>query len=140
MAEDGWAGRTLVGGAGEGAVLILDEPLSFWGGLDQERGRIIDVHHPQRGETVSGRVLAMWTGRGSSSSSSVLAEAIRAGVGPAAILLLEPDPIVALGAIVARELYGIGVPVVVVEPTVFERLRAGRRIQVIATASGATLR
>ena len=62
---------------------------------------------------MTGRVLVMPSGRGSSSSSSVLAEAIRAGTGPVAIVLAEPDPIVALGAIVARELYGVAVPVVV---------------------------
>ena len=55
----------------------------------------------------------MPSGRGSSSSSSVLAEAIRAGTAPAAIVLGEADPILALGAIVARELYGTTIPVVV---------------------------
>ena len=105
--------RTLVPGEAAGEVLALDEPLSFWGGVDPASGEIIDVHHPQRGANVRGTVLVMPGGRGSSSSSSVLAEAIRAGNGPAAIVLLEPDPIVALGAIVARELYGVVVPVVV---------------------------
>jgi hypothetical protein len=103
---------TLVPGRGRGVVLVLDEPLSFWGGIDPATGDVIDVHHPQLGENVAGKVLVMPGGRGSSSSSSVLAEAIRAGTGPAAIVLLEPDPIVALGAIVARELYGASVPVV----------------------------
>jgi predicted aconitase with swiveling domain len=102
-----------VAGEATGDVLVLDEPLSFWGGIDPASGEIIDVHHPQRGANVAGRVLVMPGGRGSSSSSSVLAEAIRAGTAPAAIVLLEPDPIVALGAIVARELYGATIPVVV---------------------------
>jgi len=105
--------RTLVAGTAEGEALMLDEPLSFWGGVDPATGVIIDVHHPQRGANVAGRVLLMPSGRGSSSSSSVLAEAIRAGTAPAAVILLEPDPIVALGAIVARELYGAVVPVLV---------------------------
>lgn len=92
-------------------MLILTEPLSFWGGVDEKTGIIIDVHHPQRGACVTGKVLVMPSGRGSSSSSSVLAELIRAGVGPAKIILHEPDPIIALGALVAEELYGITVPV-----------------------------
>ncbi|HET7236680.1 MAG TPA: DUF126 domain-containing protein [Actinomycetota bacterium] len=112
------AARTLVAGEATGDVLVLDEPLSFWGGIDPGSGEIIDVHHPQRGANVAGRVLVMPGGRGSSSSSSVFAEAIRAGTAPAAIVLLEPDPIVALGAIVARELYGTQVPVVVAEAEV----------------------
>ena len=106
--------RTLVPGKGRGEVLVLDQPLSFWGGVDPATGEVIDVRHPQRGTNVAGRVLVMASGRGSSSSSSVLAEAVRAGTAPAAIVLAEPDPILALGAIVARELYGRVVPVVVV--------------------------
>jgi len=44
----------------------------------------------------------------------VLAEAIRNGTGPAAIVMCERDLIVGLGCIVASELYGLDVPVVVV--------------------------
>jgi uncharacterized protein len=131
--------RTLVPGRAEGLVLVLEEPLSFWGGLDPATGRITDVHHPQIGELVTGRVLVMPSGRGSSSSSSVLAESIRAGTGPTAIVLHEPDPIVALGAIVARELYGTEVPVIVVESDVFDGMTTGRHISVDAGQAGATV-
>ena len=65
------------------------------------------------GATVTGRVLVMPSGRGSSSSSTVLAEAIRLGTGPAAVVLREPDGILALGSIAARHLYGVAVPVVI---------------------------
>ena len=108
-------GRTLVPGEARGPALVLTEPLSFWGGLDPATGAIVDVRHPQRGAVVTGTVLVMPGGRGSSSSSSVLAEAIRAGTAPAAIVLAEPDPIIALGALVARELYGASIPIVVLE-------------------------
>jgi len=94
-------------------TLVLSEPLSFWGGLDPVTGKIIDVHHPQRGAVVSGKVLRMPHGRGSSSSPSVLAEALRLGTGPSAILLAEPDPMVWLGAYVAELLYGVKCPVIV---------------------------
>jgi predicted aconitase with swiveling domain len=97
-------------------ALVLEEPLSLWGGMDPATGRIIDVHHPQRGANVSGRVLVMPAGRGSSSSASVLAEAVRAGTAPAAILLGEPDLILSIGSAVAEELYGVRVPVVVLPP------------------------
>ena len=91
-------GRTLVPGTAEGRALVLDEPLSFWGGVDPETGDITDVRHPQHGASVTGRILVMPSGRGSSSSSSVLAESIRAGTAPAAIVLGEADPILALGS------------------------------------------
>ena len=95
-------GRTLVPGEAHGPALVLTEALSFWGGLDPATGKIVDVHHPQHGVVVTGSVLVMPGGRGSSSSSSVLAEAIRAGTAPAAIVLAEADPIIALGAMPQR--------------------------------------
>jgi predicted aconitase with swiveling domain len=108
----GVKGRVLAAGAAEGLALRLDEPLSFWGGVDPETGQIIDARHPQRGVSVRGRVLVMPSVRGSSSSSSVLAETVRAGCAPAAILLGEPDLILAVGAAVAEELYRVRLPII----------------------------
>jgi len=126
----------MVAGVASGEALVLAEPLSFWGGIDPATGAVIDTHHPQRSANVAGRILVMPSGRGSSSSSSVLAEAIRAGTAPAAILLSEPDPILALGAIVARELYGRSVPVAVIpDPDV----RTGEFVTLLADAACARL-
>ena len=125
-------GRTLVAGTAVGEALVLDEPLSLWGGLDPGTGRVIDVRHPQHGAVVGGRVLVLPSGRGSSSSSSVLAEAIRRGTAPVAIVLAEPDPILALGSIVARELYGIAVPVVVLEHRDYASIRTGALVHITA--------
>jgi predicted aconitase with swiveling domain len=47
----------------------------------------------------------------------VLAEAIRAGTSPAGIVLGEPDEIIAIGALVAAELYGVQCPIVVATAT-----------------------
>jgi predicted aconitase with swiveling domain len=133
-------GRTLVAGRATGAALVLDEPLSFWGGLDPATGDLIDTHHPQLGSNLAGRVLVMPSGRGSSSSSSVLAEALRAGTGPAAIVLRDPDEIVALGAVVARELYGIETPVVMVDGGAYDALETGAIVEVHGLIDGASVR
>jgi len=131
--------RTLVAGRASGVALVLDEPLSFWGGLDPETGELIDTHHPQRGAVLTDRVLVMPSGRGSSSSSYVLAEAIRAGSAPAAIVLREPDGIVALGAIVARELYGSTIPVVALDDEAYETIVDGVAVDVHAADDEATV-
>jgi predicted aconitase with swiveling domain len=120
----------LVTGHGEGEVLLLGEPLSFWGGLEVATGRIIDVHHPQFGRQIDGKVVVMPFARGSSSTASALAEAIHRGTGPAAIVLREPDEIVVLGATVPGELYGEWCPVVVADADLYGALRTGMRVRV----------
>jgi uncharacterized protein len=104
----------LVPGSAKGAPFRLKVPLSFWGGYDSTTGKVMDRHHPDHGALLTGRVVMMERGRGSSSGSSVLAEAIRAGTAPAALLLRERDSIIVTGAIVAAELYGLSCPVVLV--------------------------
>jgi predicted aconitase with swiveling domain len=116
----------------EVTALVLEEPLSLWGGVDPSTGAVIDAHHPQRGANVRGRVLVMASGRGSSSSASVLAEAVRAGTAPAAIVLGEPDLILSIGAAVAEELYGVTVPVVVLPPPAFEAIVDGQTVDLDA--------
>ena len=109
-------------------AVVLDEGLSLWGGMDPATGELIDVHHPQRGTNLAGRVLVMPNGRGSSSSASVLAEAVRAGTAPAAIVLGEPDLILAIGAAVADELYGARVPVVVLPRDAYDAIGDGEDV------------
>lgn len=113
-------------------ALVLDEPLSLWGGVDPATGDVIDAHHPQRGANVRGRVLVMASGRGSSSSASVLAEAVRAGTAPAAIVLGEPDLILSIGAAVAEELYGVTVAIVVLPPAELAAIVDGQAISLDA--------
>jgi uncharacterized protein len=103
---------TLVGGKAVGELLRLTEPLSLWGGLDPDTGLIIDRNHPQLGLSVTDTILTMPHGRGSSSSSSVLAEALRLGTGPAGFVLESPDSILVIGSLVANLLYGRDCPIV----------------------------
>ncbi len=63
-------------GTAEGEVLLLTEPVSFWGGVDHH-GEIIDVHHTQHKAKMTNKILVMPSGRGSSSATAVLAELIR---------------------------------------------------------------
>jgi len=72
----------------------------------------------------------MPSGRGSSSSSSVLLEVIRNGSAPEAILILEPDEILSLGSIVAGELYGRSLPVVVLDEATYSSLVTGETVAV----------
>jgi len=132
-------GLTLVEGIASGALAVLTEPLSFWGGSDPETGRVIEPRHPQNGVELSQRVLVMPSGRGSSSSASVLAEQIRRGVAPVAILLHAPDAILAAGSLVAAELYGKSTPIVQLDEEEYAKLPATGSVYVHAAADQAVI-
>ena len=91
------------------------------------------------GASVAGRVLMMPGGRGSSSGSATLAEALRLGNGPAAILMLERDAIVVVGAMVAAELYGLACPVVLAKGQDWEALAAAASLTLEAGPDGAAI-
>ena len=121
-------------GEAEGTALVLAQELSFWGGVEVETGKIIDHSHPDLGKNVAGSILVMPGGRGSSSSSSVLAEAIRLGTGPLGIVLARPDPILTVASLVAQSLYGVRCPVVV---CAIDGFATGDRLRISAANPGA---
>ncbi len=115
-------GRVVSAGRAQGEVVYTDEPLSFWGGYSAREGKIIDTRHALYGQHVAGKILVLPGARGSSTGSGILLEAIRLGSAPAALVLRQADAILALGAIVGRELYDKALPVVVVTEADFARL------------------
>ncbi|SEI18910.1 aconitase X [Pseudomonas asplenii] len=116
-------GRSLVEGAAQGPLLFADVGLSFWGGVDPFSGEVIDRHHPLSGEHLAGRVLALPSGRGSCTGSSVMMEAISNGHAPAALVLAEADEILTLGVLVARVIFERSLPVLCIGTQAFAALR-----------------
>jgi predicted aconitase with swiveling domain len=107
------SGTELVGGRAAGELLCTDVGLSFWGGVDPLSGAVIDHTHPLHGgPSVAGKMLAVPNGRGSCTGSQVVLELLLNGMAPRALLLRQPDAILALGVIVAEELFGTSIPIV----------------------------
>jgi len=128
-------GRAIVAGDAEGEALVSAEPLSFWGGYDFATGEIIDAHHPLAGARAAGRILAVPFSKGSSTTTAVLLEAVRAGTAPAAIVTTGVDSFFALASIVADVMYGRSFPVVALDAADFDSIQAGERL--IVERSGA---
>ena len=126
--------RKLIGGHAEGEALATAHPLTFWGGIDPATAVIIEAQHELRGQTVTGKVLVFPRGAGSSSGCGVLMEMLRRGNNPAAIINIETEAVLALGPIIAQELYGRSFPIVTVKPDHFTKLRTGDRLVVDADA------
>ncbi len=94
-------GRVIRDGRATGRALACRRPLSFFGGIDLERGVVTDKGHPLEGRCITGRVLVFPTGKGSTVGSFALLRMARSGVGPAALVMETCDTTVAVGAIIA---------------------------------------
>lgn len=123
-------GKPVVRGHAQGIALVSNEPLSFWGGYNHHTGEITDRRHPLSGSIASGRILAVPFTRGSSTTSAVLLEAVRAGSAPAAILTTGVDSFFALASIVANEMYARPIPIIAVSPEDFATLRTGDQLEI----------
>jgi len=127
------SGRVLVAGEAIGDALVTHDALSFWGGYDFQTGEIIDKHHPLAGICAAGRILAVPFSKGSSTTTAVLLEAVRAGTAPAAIVTTGPDAFFALASIVADVMYGKPFPVIALDAPDFALLRTGEHLRIDAS-------
>ena len=103
-----YSGRTLVKGNEENIVcpvLASDVGLSFWGGIDEKTGIVIDHSHPLYGQSVAGSILCLPSGRGSCTASQVMLELILNNKAPKALILRDRDGLVSVGALVARAIF-----------------------------------
>ena len=99
-------GRIIKAGKAHGTALVSPEPIGFLGGVDPETGLVVEAGHCLHGERVTGRVLVFPTGKGSTVGSYTIYRMAAAGTAPAAIVNVESEAIVAVGAIIA------GIPMV----------------------------
>ncbi len=124
------SGRAVVPGEAVGVVLRSYRTISLWGGIDPETGRIIDPRNDRCGASLAGRVFVFPGEKGSSTGSAVLLELVRREIAPAALVTGSIAPVAALGSVVAEELYGKPVPVVLVTEEDLDELQDGVRVRV----------
>ena len=117
-------GRAVFEGEGAGELLVLEKPVSFWGGVDPKEGFITDPRHPRHGVRLGGRILVMERTIGSSSSSAIMLELLRNGVAPAGVVLGNTDAILVLGILVARKLGYPTIPILELTGDEIRRLAA----------------
>jgi uncharacterized protein len=132
-------GLTLHAGTITAPLMSLAEPLSFWGGFDAATGLVTDRRHPDAGRCLTGALVRMTAARGSSSGSSVLAEAIRRGTAPAGFLVRERDAILLLAALVAQDLYAKTCVIVQLDKAAYDALEDVSRVAVEAGVSRAVV-
>ncbi len=130
-------GEIIIGGAWpvSGPVLRLDEPLSFWGGVDPATGRLSDPRSPQHGASIAGTILMVPEPRGSSSSSAVVLELLHRGLAPAALILGAVDAIIGLGILVGLEMALTPIPLLTLPAPAQATFRQGAIVTIDAAGS-----
>ena len=135
-------GVAQVRGAGErDPRMTRSQASSPWlviGATPEAPPRLTDPRSRNHNRPVRGTALLISELRGSSSGSSVLLELIYRARAPAAIILDSPDPILALGAIVGREM-GWKSPPILRLPAAEQDLIAGRSLASITWDGELTL-
>ena len=123
-------GRKISGGTAEGLALVSHEPISFFGGVNPDTGVVTEKGHELEGATVKDRVLVFPNGKGSTVGSYTLYRMKKNGVAPRAIINVECEPIVAVGAIISE------IPTIDrLERNPLTLFQSGRRIKVDADRS-----
>ncbi len=126
-AEIALQGTCLVTGEAEGDLLCLDQPISFWGGIDPGSGSIIDVHHLQHGDCIRGRILLLPGTCGSTAGPGALLETICAGNGPCGILLTAPDTVCVIAVTASMQLGMPAIPVLALDASDSGRVKSRAR-------------
>lgn len=119
--------RKISRGRVQGNVIVSQDPLSFLGGVDPETGTVIDRGHQLYQENISGKILAIPSGKGSTVGSYVIFQMAKNNTAPLAIIAQEAEPIIATGAIMA------GIPMVdQPEEDIFEKIKEDDVVEVDA--------
>lgn len=120
-----YKGRSISGGWAKGEAIVSREPISFYGGIDLDAGVIIEKGHVLEGRSIVGKILVFPRGKGSTVGSYIIYRLAKNGLAPKAMVNIEAEPIVAVGAIIS------GIPMIdEVDREIFDRVHDGDIIEV----------
>ena len=95
-------GRKIYKGTVKAEAIVTKDGISFYGGVDPDTGKVVEVGHELEGQSVSGKVLVFPTGKGSTVGSYTMYRMMKNNTAPAAIVNEQIDTIVAVGCIISE--------------------------------------
>jgi predicted aconitase with swiveling domain len=120
-------GRTICKGWAQGEALISNQAIGFNFGVDTQNGTITEYNHELYGKSIKDKILIFPHGKGSTGGSYVVYQLAKNKSGPKAIINLNTETIIAVGAIMG------GIPVMdLLERNPFEVIENGNLVEVDA--------
>ena len=95
-------GRIILRGVAAGEALVTNQPISFYGGVDPDKGVIVEKGHELEGKEIKGKILVFPNGKGSTVGSYTLYQLKKNGVAPAGMINKECETVIAVGAIISE--------------------------------------
>ena len=95
-------GRKIYKGIAEGEAIVTRDGISFYGGVDPDTGKVVEVGHELEGQSITGKILVFPTGKGSTVGSYTLYRMKKNNTAPAAIVNEQIDTIIAVGCIISE--------------------------------------
>jgi hypothetical protein len=122
--------KKVVRGKAEAEAVVCPESFSFLGDVDMDSGEIVAAGNPNKGRSVSGKILIYKETKGSSGGCQVLIAMAKRGSAPAAIVTVNAaDYNLTEGAIVAK------IPFVCnPDGDVLSEIRTGQKLKIDADA------
>ncbi len=95
-------GRKIYKGTVEGEAIVTNDGISFYGGVDPDTGKIVEVGHELEGQSITNKILVFPTGKGSTVGSYTMYRMKKNNTAPIAIVNKEIDTIIAVGCIISE--------------------------------------
>jgi hypothetical protein len=95
-------GRRIYKGSAEGEAIVTRDGISFYGGVDPDTGKVVEVGHELEGQSIAGKILVFPTGKGSTVGSYTLYRMKKNHTAPEAIVNKQIDTIIAVGCIISE--------------------------------------
>jgi predicted aconitase with swiveling domain len=91
-------GRKVIGGSAEGEAVVTKEPVSFLGGVNPDKGVVVERGHELEGQSITGKIFVFPHGKGSTAGPYIIYAMAKRKTGPVAMINVEAEPIIAVGA------------------------------------------
>jgi predicted aconitase with swiveling domain len=91
-------GRKVIGGTAEGEAIVTKEAVSFLGGVNPDKGLVVERGHELEGQSITGKIFVFPRGKGSTAGPYIIYAMAKRKTAPAAMINVEAEPIIAVGA------------------------------------------